>query len=466
MTRNCFGLIGLGKMGRHFALNAMEHGRDVVAFDLDATVRLQWAEHTQSQPIESLEQLVCSLPSPKVMILMISAGNHIDHVIQSLLPLFKQGDCLVDAGHSYFQDTTRRYTELKSRGISFIGLGISGGIEGARHGPAMMAGGERDSVEYLWSILGPLAASHGGRLSQDWFGHGGAGHFVKMVHNGIEYADMQLLTESVYLLRYGCGMPMKEVGHLLSTWNTELLSSYLLRISAEIAGTSDDNDEHSPLVDKIVDIAQHNGTGHWMVAAALESGIAVPTISAAVEARFLSANPRNSHLLRSILDRKASNALQISPETIKNGLLVARLCVLAQGFSFLAIGGRHYTWDFNLGSVAENWQAGCIIQSQLLSIIQQIFSESPRCLNLLWAEEIVALLRSTSKSLGAMVAAASMAGIPAPAFSSALAYLLGHSHERIGADFIQLQRDYFGGHGFRKRGSEKMCHGPWSNECL
>ena len=451
------GLIGLGVMGRNLAFNLADHGVHVVGCDPAASSDLL----PQGQVVGDEVTLVGVLTSPRVILMLIPAGAAVDQQVQNLLPLLHPGDVVVDGGNSHYADTVRRAAVMAERGITFMGMGISGGAEGARHGPAMMAD---TAMPILENMLGPVAAKFNGTACFGSFGGAGAGHFVKMIHNGIEYADMQLIAEAVYVLRHGAGLSLPAIGDLFDQWNSGPLASYLMEITAKILHTAENR---MPLLDLIVDAAGQKGTGFWAVTAAMELGVPVPTLSAAVDARNLSAQRdlRSAVLACGRGPYPPPDAIQgITPHHVRDALLAGKVCAYAQGFSVLAAARRSKWPNMDLGLAAGVWRGGCIIRSQLLGDIKDALTAQPDLPSLVLVPSFAGLLAQSDRAVRTVVGAAVTAGLPVPALASVIAYADGLHRPRLWADVIQAQRDYFGAHGFLRLDRDGVQHGPWGDQ--
>jgi 6-phosphogluconate dehydrogenase len=436
------GVYGLGVMGRNLALQLAEKGVPVAAFDPWPDARR--ASEAELAVAASAQDFVKALDPPGAILLMVKAGQPVDDAIATLAPTLSKGAILADGGNSHFRDDIRRAAELAPRGISFLGVGISGGEEGARHGASVMAGGERAAFDCLAPTLERIAAKAGDSLCLAWLGPAGAGHFAKMVHNGLEYADMQLIAEAVLLLRHPGGLDWPAIADVAASWNQGPGACYLLEITVDVLRRRDSLTGR-PLIDMIVDRAEQKGTGQWGAVAALELGIPAPTLISAVEARALSA-------VREIplASLRAEVTNPPTPAEIGAALLAAKIAVYDQGFSLLAAASREYRFGTDLALLAEIWRAGCIIRGALLDPIAAALRASPPPARLLaspWLRDRVAERLTDWRSV---TAAALDHGVPVPALASALAYHDGLAAERTGASLIQLLRDTFGAHGFER----------------
>jgi 6-phosphogluconate dehydrogenase len=416
----------------------------------------------------SLEEMVGLLKRPRKIMLMVKAGQPVDDFIESLLPHLEPGDLIIDGGNSHFPDTIRRTKELESKGLLFVGTGVSGGEEGARFGPSMMPGGSVAAWPLVKGIFQAICAkTPEGEPCCDWMGEDGAGHFVKMVHNGIEYGDMQLICEAYQLMKEGLGMSNAEMNQVLTEWNKGELDSYLIEITRDILAYKDEKGDY--VVDKILDTAGQKGTGKWTSVSSLDLGIPVTLIGEAVYARCLSAMKDDRVAASKILsgpkfrfegDKKAFI------ENIRQALLASKIVSYAQGFMLLREAAREYHWNLNYGSIAMVWRAGCIIRSAFLGKIKAAFGGNPNLTNLLLDDYFRDVIERCQKSWRHAIATAVTAGVPAPAFTTALAFYDGYRSQRLPANLLQAQRDYFGAHTYERvdqpRG--KFFHTNWTGK--
>jgi len=458
------GVYGLGTMGSALALNMAESGIDVAVTNRET----DWIAPFMAEagglaarlhPHERLEEFVAGLARPRVILFMIPSGAPMDAMIAATAPLIGPGDMLIDAGNADFRDTRRRAEALAGQGIDFVGIGVSGGEEGARHGPSMMVGGSEQAWAWLGPLLKAIAARHEGAPCVARVGPDGAGHFVKTVHNGIEYAEMQIIAEIYGLLRYGAVWPPAQIGALFAAWNAGTLKSYLLEITAEILADTDPGTGH-PMVDVITDAAGQKGTGRWTVVEAVRLGQSASMIEAAVGARAWSAEKTVREAAEAALGG-ARAAVEPDEAMLAGAVTAARILGHAQGFRVLAAASEEYGWGFDPARIAEIWRAGCIIRSALLDDIAAAFrAEAPRG-ELILAPEIAATLRRTLPALRQVVAQAAGAGHAVPAISAALQWADTMRQGFGTAGLIQAQRDLFGHHGFRRLGQSGEHHGPW-----
>ncbi|HIE03681.1 MAG TPA: NADP-dependent phosphogluconate dehydrogenase [Candidatus Latescibacteria bacterium] len=462
------GLIGLAVMGQNLALNMESKGISVAVYNRTPSRTERFVEGRAGgkhiEPAYSPEELVDILERPRRIILMVKAGWAVDQVLNQLMPLLEPGDVVVDGGNSFFQDTERRIKELEGKGISFLGTGISGGEEGALKGPSIMPGGSRRAYELMEPIFEAIAAkAKDGAPCVAYLGPGGAGHYVKMVHNGIEYGDMQLIAEAYDLLRRGLGMEAEEIGRVFSEWSRGELSSFLMEITVEIFRRRDD-ETGLPLIDLILDRAGQKGTGRWTSQNALDLGVPTPTINAAVEARITSAykeeRVRASELLGGPDSRYRGDADALV-RNIREALYASKVCTYAQGMSLLRAASGKYGYDLDLATVARIWRAGCIIRADFLDDVSRAFSRDPDLPNLLLDPHFRKEVRARQEGWRRTVCTAAKLGVPVPATAASLAYYDSYRSERLPANLIQAQRDYFGAHTYERVDREGTFHTEW-----
>ena len=467
MQQTDIGLVGLGVMGENLALNLERNGFAVSGFDLDAGRRERFSLRTdglRAWAVASLAEMTASLARPRRILMMVPAGRAVDAVLADLCPLLDAGDVLIDGGNTLYTDTHRRLGALVDAGILYIGAGVSGGEEGALRGPALMPGG---SVE-AWPLVRPMlqaiaAKADDGLPCCEWMGHGGAGHFVKMVHNGIEYADMQMICEAYSLMQQLLGMTPAEMSQAFTAWNEGELASYLIGITADIL-THTDADTGSALVDMILDTAEQKGTGKWASQLALDLGVAAPTIADAVFARTMSAlqpeRLRAATLLAGPTPQPVGDASAVQ-DKIRRALLAAKVCAYAQGFALLRAGDLEHQWQLDFGKVATVWRAGCIIRARLLEDIRQAFARDPHLSNLLIDRHFSRVMADCHQALREVVALAALNGVAVPAFMSALSYYDAYRSARLPANLLQAQRDYFGAHTYQRTDRPGKFHTRW-----
>ncbi|MCF6290582.1 MAG: decarboxylating NADP(+)-dependent phosphogluconate dehydrogenase [Desulfobacterales bacterium] len=468
-NRADIGLIGLGVMGRNLVLNMDDHGFTVAVYNRTAARTDAFitgpARGTGVIPASSPAELIGRLKKPRQVMLMIKAGRAVDSVIDQLVPLLEPGDIIIDGGNSYYRDSARRFESLEARGLLFVGCGISGGEEGARHGPSIMPGGSARAWPHIRDIFLAIAArADNNTPCCDWVGQGGAGHFVKMVHNGIEYGDMQLICETYDLMRSGLGMSLLEMSRVFDQWNRGQLDSYLIEITRDIlAHTGKDG----PTVDFILDTAGQKGTGRWTVSSALEYGTPLTLIGEAVFSRFLSTLKEERVTAAGILagplpeievDRRSFVA------DLGQALYSAKIVSYAQGYMLLRQASDRYGWDLNFGGIALLWRGGCIIRAAFLNKIKEAFTRNPRLGNLLLDPYFQEQIKTAQAAWRRVVARAVMAGIPLPAMTSGLAFYDGFRRERLPANLLQAQRDFFGAHTYERvdRPRGQFFHTDWT----
>ena len=464
------GLIGLAVMGQNLVLNMNDHGYTVAVYNRTTSkvdrFLAEEAKGTQVIGTHSLEELAATLKRPRRVMMMIKAGDPVDRTIESLLPYLEPGDILIDGGNSHFPDTIRRTKYLEGKGLYFIGAGVSGGEEGARHGPSIMPGGSPEAWPYVKDIFQSIAARvEDGTPCCDWVGENGAGHFVKMVHNGIEYGDMQLISEAYQLLKDGVGLSYPEMQSTFASWNKGVLDSYLIEITADILGYLDE--DSIPLVEKILDSAGQKGTGRWTAIEALEQGIPLTLVSEAVQARSLSALKEERVAASQVLEGPAvifNGKAEPFVESIRQALYAAKIISYTQGYMLMRAAAEHYGWHLNYGGIALMWRGGCIIRSAFLGKIKAAYDTNPALSNLLMDSYFKQEVEGAQSAWRDVVAAAVQWGIPVPAMASALTFFDGYRSERLPANLIQAQRDYFGAHTYERvdRPRGEVFHTDWT----
>lgn len=446
-------LIGLAVMGQNLILNMDDHGYVVCAYNrttekVDKFLANE-AKGTKIIGAHSMKEMVEKLKKPRRVMLLVKAGSAVDDFIEQLLPLLEKGDIIIDGGNSEYTDSQRRTKYLEERGILFVGSGVSGGEEGARFGPSLMPGGNPNAWPAIKDIFQSIAAKADGEPCCDWIGNDGSGHFVKMVHNGIEYGDMQLICEAYHLLKDGLGLSHDEIGEVFEKWNKTELDSFLIEITRDIMKFKDTDGK--PLVNKILDSAGQKGTGKWTAVASLEYGMPLTLIGESVFARFLSALKKErveaSKILtgpKQVLDVNKNEFI----EHIRKALYASKIVSYAQGFMLLRQAAKHFNWSLNYGSIALMWRGGCIIRSKFLGNIKSAFDKNPQLNNLLLDNFFKAELEKCQDSWRKTVSQAVLDGIPTPCFSTALAFYDGYRTAYLPANLIQAQRDYFGAHTY------------------
>ncbi len=468
-TQADIGLIGLGVMGANLALNMADHGHRVAVFNRtrEVTDRFAASEAARGRKIDphhELKDFVAGIRRPAPVVLMVKAGSAVDQMLGQLTPLLAKGDIVVDAGNSFFRDSIRRTRELADLGLDFVGMGVSGGEEGARRGPSLMPGGTPESYRRLEPILLDISAKVLGKPCCAHIGPDGAGHFVKMIHNGIEYADMQLIAEAYSLLKDLVGLDYPAMREVFADWNKGELESYLIEITADILGRKDP-DSGQPVCEIILDAAGQKGTGLWTSQEILELGLAAPTLIEAVQARSLSAaKAERLGASRHLAGPKAKFAGhgQAFAREIGDALYAAKIMCYAQGFRVLAAGAAAYGWNLDMGTLAAIWRGGCIIRARFLQRITDAYRADPGLPNLLLDGYFKGVLDRSQGAIRRVAAAAIGAGVPIPALSSALAYYDGYRAARLPANLIQAQRDYFGAHTYKRVDREGDFHTEWT----
>ncbi|HYO22526.1 MAG TPA: NADP-dependent phosphogluconate dehydrogenase [Flavisolibacter sp.] len=464
-----FGMIGIGVMGSNLLLNIADNGFAVVGFDLKqerADALEAAAPHgTTVKGTTDIAFMVQSLKKPRKIMMLVPAGKPVDDVINNLLPHLEEGDIVIDGGNSFFKDTQRRFEELQPKGIHFFGMGVSGGEAGARFGPSMMPGGDKKVYQYLKPILEGVAAKADGKPCVAYMGNGPAGHYVKMVHNGIEYAMMQLISEAYDIMKRGCGLSNTDLHNTFLSWNAGSLQSFLIEITAEIFRTLDTEttDTNDYLVDYILDKAGSKGTGKWTSQDAMDLGVPIPTIDAAVAARMLSAYKEQRIQAGRLYGKRiqkidSGELVNLMEETLFFCFIVA----YAQGLSLLAKASEEYRFDIPLPEVVSIWKGGCIIRSSLLYQFDKAFAANQAFPNVLLDKSIAELLMQKEEAIRRVLSHAIAARIPAAAMTSALSYFDAYSSERLPTNLIQAQRDFFGAHTYQRIDKEGVFHTEWN----
>lgn len=451
------GLIGLAVMGENLILNMESHGFSVAVFNR-TTSKVDDFIHGRAQGKRikgtySLQEFVHSLKRPRKIMMMVKAGKAVDELIDQLLPLLEAGDILIDGGNSYFKDTIRRTQYVESKGLLYIGTGVSGGEEGALRGPSIMPGGSEKAWPHVKPIFQSIAAKVAdGSPCCEWVGTGGAGHFVKMVHNGIEYGDMQMIAESYAIMQNVLGLTPPQMQPIFQEWNKGELDSYLILITADIMGKMDE-ETGKPMLDVILDTAGQKGTGRWTSQEALDLGVPAPTVVEAVLARAMSAIKEERVAASKVLKGPAgkfSGKKKEFIEMIRQALYASKICSYAQGFQLMREAAKVYGWNLKYGEIALMWREGCIIRAQFLGKIKEAFDKKPDLANLLLDDYFKSAIEKSQTAWRQVVATAVTLGIPVPAFSSALSYYDGYRSARLSANLLQAQRDYFGAHTYER----------------
>jgi len=456
MEKADIGLIGLAVMGQNLVLNMADHGYRVAVFNRTTSKVDEFldgpAKGTTIIGTHSMEELVASLQIPRKVMLMVKAGEVVDHFIDMLVPLLEEGDIIIDGGNSHYPDSTRRTAYLREKGLRFIGTGISGGEEGARNGPSIMPGGDAEAWPLVKDIFQSISAKVDGEPCCQWVGQDGAGHFVKMVHNGIEYGDMQLICEAYSLMENALGKSCDEMHEVFKQWNSGVLDSYLIEITKDIMAMKDEDGE--PLLDKILDTAGQKGTGKWTGISALDLGVPLTLIGESVFARVLSSLKDERVRASAILGPRPATPLTGSEEeninALRDALYASKIISYAQGFMLMSEAAKEFDWQLNYGEIALMWRGGCIIRSTFLGNIKEAYDNNPQLDNLALDAFFSDALKAAEKGWRKAVVLAVENGIPAPAFASALSYFDGYRSERLPANLLQAQRDYFGAHTYER----------------
>src|SRR5438128_227732 len=468
MPEKEMGVVGLGTMGMNLARNLASHGVRVAVYNRThrrtEEFMASYSEEGDFTPVATFEELARVLKPPRAVLVMVNAGAPVDDTIEALVKVLASGDTIIDGGNSFFQDTRRRAEAVEKLGLGYIGTGVSGGEEGALHGPSIMPGGTRQSYSRVEDMLTSIAAEVEGVPCCTYIGPDGAGHFVKMVHNGIEYADIQLIAESYDLMRNALGLSADDLAAVFREWNAGRLQSYLIEITSDVLAKHDDGASRS-LVDAIEDEAEQKGTGRWTSQSALELGVPLTGITEAVFARILSSEKaqrvKASGILRGPTSEKATVGLV---EDIQEALYASKIVAYAQGFEHMAAGSREFHWDLDLGALATIWRGGCIIRAKFLDRIKDAYEEDSSLPSLMLAPFFQEALAGAQSAWRRVVNTAVDQGIPIPAFASSLAYYDGYRRARGPANLIQGLRDYFGSHTYRRTDREGAYHTRWAQD--
>ena len=465
-----FGIIGLGVMGANLALNVEDHGNTVAVWNLETEWVDSLVQNNAGRRLvaaHTLQEFCRALERPRRILLMIKAGDPVDQVLQRLSPYLAPGDILIDGGNSYFKDTMRREGQSRQTMVSFFGMGVSGGEEGARNGPSLMPGGPREAYEHIAPILQSIAAKSDSGPCTTYIGPDGSGHFVKMVHNGIEYGDMQLIAEAYEILSKGLGLSAAELADIFGEWNRGPLESYLTEITAQIFSAIDP-ETGKPLVDLVLDKAGQKGTGKWTAQVALDLGVPVPTIAAAIEARAMSSMKDEREVAGHLIFSSASGSYAgDKPELIQavhDALYASKVCSYAQGMSLIRAGSQEWQWNINLREMARIWKGGCIIRARFLGSIMQAYERHAELPNLLLDYDFMTCIRKAERSWRKVIATAVQLGIPVPALSASLSYFDSYRSARLPQNLTQAQRDYFGAHTYQRvdRPNSGPIHSDWA----
>ncbi len=472
MSKQQIGVVGMAVMGKNLALNIESRGYSVALFNRTGAKTTAVVEEHPDKNFKAtytIEEFVESIEKPRRILLMVKAGPATDATIQELLPHLDKGDILIDGGNTFFKDTMRRNEELANSGINFIGTGVSGGEEGALKGPSIMPGGQKEAYALVAPILEQISAkAEDGAPCVTYIGPNGAGHYVKMVHNGIEYGDMQLIAESYDLMKNILNLSVEEMADIFKEWNQGELDSYLIEITADILTRKDDEGTGKPVVDVILDAAGNKGTGKWTSQSALDLGVPLPLITESVFARYISAYKEERVQASKILSR--TNDFEFTGdkkelvEKIREALYFSKIMSYAQGFAQLRVASKEFDWDLPFGEIAKIWRAGCIIRARFLQKSTDAYDKNPEIENLLLDDYFVEITKKYQQSVRDVVALAVQAGVPVPTFSSAIAYFDSYRAERLPANIIQAQRDYFGAHTYERVDKEGIFHYSWYHE--
>lgn len=471
MDQPQIGVVGMAVMGKNLALNIESRGYTVAIYNRTASkTEKVMQDHSEKKlvPAYSIEEFVNSLEKPRRIMMMVKAGKPTDAVIAELLPLLDKGDVLIDGGNTNFEDTMRRNKELDESGINFIGTGVSGGELGALQGPSMMPGGQKEAYDLVAPIFEQISAkAKDGDPCVTYIGPNGAGHYVKMVHNGIEYGDEQLIDESYDLMRKLLGLPVKEIADIFADWNQSELDSYLIDITADILTRTDDLGSDKPIVDLIMDKGGNKGTGKWSSQNALELGVPQSLITESVYARYISVLKDERVAASKVLagpEKKIDVEKDEVIEKIRRALYFSKIMSYAQGFEQMRVASENYDWNLNFGEIAKIWRAGCIIRAQFLQNITDAFDKNPELNNLLMDSYFQEIAAKYQEAVRDVVALAVKAGIPVPALSAAVAYYDSYRSAVLPANLLQAQRDYFGAHTYERVDREGIYHFPWYEE--
>jgi len=467
MSKQQIGVIGLAVMGKNLAMNIESRGYSVSVYNRSREKTDEMLAETKGKNLVgtyTIEEFVQSLEKPRKILLMVKAGAATDATIEQLKPYLEKGDIIIDGGNTYFADTQRRNKELSELGLHFIGTGVSGGEEGALHGPSIMPGGQKEAYDLVAPIFQDISAKVNGEACTTYIGPDGAGHYVKMVHNGIEYGDMQLISESYFMLKHILGLSAEELHQVFSDWNKGELDSYLIEITADIF-TKKDEDTGKPLVDVILDTAGQKGTGKWTSQSALDLGVPLPIITESVFARFISSMKQERVEASKVLNGPEAKPFEGDREafieSIRKALYLSKICSYAQGFAQMRAASEEYNWDLSYGEIAMIFRGGCIIRAQFLQKIKEAYDRDPGLKNLLLDPYFKEIAQTYQQSLREIISAAVLNGIPVPSFSAALSYFDSYRTETLPANLIQAQRDYFGAHTYQRIDKEGIFHTEW-----
>jgi 6-phosphogluconate dehydrogenase len=465
-----FGVIGLAVMGRNLALNINDHGFSVAAWNLEQPMTEKFLSDNPGRTLtgtKSLAELVGALEKPRRILMMIMAGKPVDSVLEQLKPILEKGDIVIDGGNTHFEETRRREADLSKLGINFVGMGVSGGEEGARRGPALMPGGTVEAWKRLQPVLESIAAKTDSGPCVTHVGPDGAGHFVKMVHNGIEYGDMQLIAEAYDLMSRGLGMAAPEIGEVFTKWNEGALSSFLIELTGQVLMVKD-QETGKPLVDLVQDKAGQKGTGKWTAELSLDLGVPIPTITAAIDGRVLSSMKDQrvaaSKRIRGVVGNPPpASEKQAMLAAIHDALLASKICSYAQGMQLIRAGSDKFKWNISMKEMARIWKGGCIIRARLLDNIMKAYERTPDLQNLLVDEDFEGRLFAAQANWRKALGVAQNLGIPTPSFSASLAYFDSYRTARLPQNLTQAQRDAFGAHTYERTDHPErgFVHSEW-----
>jgi 6-phosphogluconate dehydrogenase len=469
-TNQCdIGLIGLGVMGENLVLNMESKGFSVAVFNRTTEVTEKFADgraqEKNIQPTRTMDEFVAALKKPRIAMMMVKAGAPVDAVINQLSPLLEKGDIIIDGGNSLFTDTQRRGKELEGKGIHFVGMGVSGGEQGALKGPSLMPGGSRESWEIIAPIFRKIAAQVDGEPCCRYMGPNGAGHYVKMVHNGIEYGDIQLICEAYAILKDILGMDAAQLAETFAEWNRGELESYLIEITSEIFRKIDPG-TGKPLVDMILDKAGQKGTGIWTLQAAIRQSVVISTINAAVETRVISAQKEERVAASKILPQPRARKFKGNRprliDAVRDALYASKIVSYTQGMELLRSGSAEYKWNLNLSDIATIWRGGCIIRAKFLNRIVEAYQRDATLHNLLLDRYFTKIIRKAQRNWRVVVSTAIKHGVAVPAFSASLAYFDSYRSARLPANLLQAQRDFFGAHTYERIDKPGVFHTEWT----
>ena len=473
MAQAQFGMIGLGVMGENLALNIEEHGFPVAVWNLETEKVDEFVSKNRGKKFtgtKTFQDFTKALTRPRRIMMMIKAGSPVDQTLEKIMPLLERGDVVIDGGNSWFKDTQERTKRMESKGFHFVGSGVSGGEEGARHGPSLMPGGSQESWKAIQPVFEAIAAKSDSGACVTHVGPDGAGHFVKMVHNGIEYGDMQLIAEAYDMLRKGLGANAEELAGIFDRWNRGPLESFLIEITAHIFRVKDP-DTGAPLVEKVLDKAGQKGTGKWTAQVALDLAVAIPTIAAAIDARVITSMKDERVAASKVLGGALALTAAESDrnqfiQDVHDALYASKICSYAQGMALIQAGSVEWKWNIDMREMARIWKAGCIIRAKFLDSIMRAYERKPNLPNLLLDEEFSKSVRDSQPAWRRAVSLAQSSGIAIPAMSASLAYFDAYRSAQLPQNLTQAQRDYFGAHTYQRndKGADApFVHTDWTN---